>query len=115
MTASTMTSAPAPCSPWAEHLMTSAAGGRPGQAALSPAEADRVQRHRDRLVAAWHAQDRVALLCAKQEVLDGAFCTASRRSAVAASDVPGSPALRRALRDLSWRMAGLLVPRGVHH
>lgn len=115
MTASALTSAPAPCSSWAEHLMAPAADGGPGQPALSPAEADRVQRHRDRLVAAWHAQDRVALLCAKQDVLDGAFCTEGAQRAAAASDVPGSPALRRALRDLSWRMAGLLVPRGVHH
>lgn len=73
--------------------------------AMSPAEAARVQRHHDRLMAALRERDRAALSSAKQEVLEDAF---GRPTPGAAP----SPALRRALRDLSWRMAGLLLPRG---
>ena len=58
-----------------------------------------MQRHRDRLLAALQVQDRAALEQAKQDVLQ-ATCLP-----------PGSPALRRALRELSWRMAGLRLPR----
>ena len=54
---------------------------------------------RDRLLAALQVQDRAALEQAKQDVLQ-ATCLP-----------PGSPALRRALRELSWRMAGLRLPR----
>ncbi|CAN7181423.1 hypothetical protein LJR129_000375 [Acidovorax sp. LjRoot129] len=104
---------------WAQHLAGSGADLGAGAAAPSPAltqaEAARVQRHRDQLMAALRAQDRCALLCAKQEVLLAAFSpppTPSLTGAVGAAD---SPALRRALRDLSWRMAGLLLPRGARH
>ena len=75
-------------------------------APLSPAEAARVQQHHDRLMAALQARDRAALHHAKQEVLAGAFTHPT-------SSV--SPALRGALRTLVWRMAGLLLPRGVRH
>ncbi|MFN7155664.1 MAG: hypothetical protein ACK4OE_18465 [Acidovorax sp.] len=96
---------------WAQHLMSPTATG-PTQPPLSTTEAARVQRHRDQLMAALQAQDRTALLCAKQEVLEDAFCP---HSANAGADAPGSPALRSALRDLSWRMAGLLLPRRACH
>ena len=78
---------------WARYLASAAAPG------LSEGETLRVQRHRDRLVAALQEQDRAALEQAKQDVLQ-ATCLP-----------PGSPALRRALRELSWRMAGLRLPR----
>jgi len=97
---------------WAQHLMGPAATTGPKQAALSATEAARVQRHRDQLMAALQAQDRMALLCAKQQVLDGAFCPGN---ASANTDAQDSPALRRALRDLSWRMAGLLLPHSQRH
>lgn len=71
------------------------------QPALSPAEAARVQRHHDRLMAALRARDRAALTSAKQDVLADAF----------GAPAPTSPALRRALRELVWRMAGLLLRR----
>ena len=96
---------------WAQHLMSPAATG-PRQPVLSATEAARVQRHRDQLMAALQAQDRTALLCAKQKVLEDAFCP---HSANAGADALGSPALRSALRDLSWRMAGLLLPRRARH
>lgn len=93
---------------WARHLADPAPclSGQPP--ALTLAEAERVQRHRDRLMAAVRAQDRAALVGAKQEVLAEAF-------GQAAAGAAGSPALRRALRDLSWRMAGLLLPRSPRH
>lgn len=69
--------------------------------AMSPAEVARVQRHHDRLMAALQARDRAALMSAKQDVLADAF----------GAPAPTSPALRRALRDLVWRMAGLLLRR----
>ena len=97
---------------WAQHLMSPAATTGPRQPALSATEAARVQRHRDQLMAALQAQDRRALLCAKQQVLDDAFCP---HSAHVAADALGSPALRSALRDLSWRLAGLLLPRSPRH
>ncbi len=104
---------------WANHLMGSADPAAHRLPALSAAEAARVQRHRDQLIAALQAQDRRALLCAKQAVLDAAF----RSTAPLCADSAGhpsdgdsappqrSPALRRALRELAWRMAGLLLPR----
>ncbi|EJE53881.1 hypothetical protein PMI14_01240 [Acidovorax sp. CF316] len=64
-----------------------------------------MQRHRDQLLAALRAQDRAALQCAKQAVL---------RAAYGPPDTPGTPAsaaLRAALRDLSWHMAILRLPR----
>lgn len=102
--------------PWAHHLVAHATSPVPGEMTLSPTEAARVQRHHDRLMAAWRAQDRLALHHAKQEVLDGAFSTVVAEVPPAFSParaVAPSPALRRALRDLSWRMAGLLLPRGL--
>lgn len=72
--------------------------------AMSSTEAARVQRHYDRLMLALRARDRAALFSAKQEVLEEAF-------GKPAPGTSASPALRRALRDLSWRMAGLLPPR----
>lgn len=81
---------------WAQHL--SAPAPAP-QAALSPAEARRVQRYRDRLLAAVQQRDRAALHRAKQAVLQAAYAR------------PGTPALRRALRLLAWHMATLLLPR----
>ena len=81
---------------WAHYLASAAA---PATSGLSEGEALRVQRHRDRLLAALQVQDRAALEQAKQDVLQ-ATCLP-----------PGSSALRRALRELSWRMAGLRLPR----
>ena len=125
-----MSTQPAPCfapwagnapavSLWAQHLAGTGADLGTGAAAPSPAltqaEAARVQRHRDQLMAALRAQDRCALLCAKQQVLLAAFSpqpTCGPAGSVSAAD---SPAVRRALRDLSWRMAGLLLPRGARH
>ncbi|MFY3384017.1 hypothetical protein [Paracidovorax sp. MALMAid1276] len=102
---------------WARHLNLVAPGADTAAAApalsamsappaLSASEAARVLRHRDQLLAALHARDRSALHRAKQEVLDAAF----RRTGPLAAP-PASPALRRALRDLAWRMAALLLPR----
>ena len=78
---------------WAQHLMAPVTAQ---QTALSPAEAQRLARLHNRLLAALQANDRAALRCAKQEVLQAAFTPA------------GTPALRRALRALVWRMAALL-------
>ena len=78
---------------WAQHLMAPVTAQ---QAGLSPAEALRVQRLHDRLLAAVQAHDRPALRSTQQEVLQAAFTPA------------GTPALRRALRALVWRMAALL-------
>ena len=90
---------------WADYLAQPEAP-HAAPAHLTLAEAERVQRHHDRLLAALHARDRAALQGAKQQVLSEAF-------APAGAQPPGSPALRRALRDLSWRMAGMLLPRAV--
>ena len=79
---------------WARYLASPTAAAVSG---LSEGEALRVQR--DRLLAALQVQDRAALEQAKQDVLQ-ATCLP-----------PGSSALRRALRELSWRMAGLRLPR----
>ncbi|GAB2525298.1 hypothetical protein [Simplicispira piscis] len=78
---------------WAQHLMAPVTAQ---QTALPPAEALRLARLHDRLLSALQANDRAALRCAKQEVLQAAFTPA------------GTPALRRALRALVWRMAALL-------
>lgn len=94
--------------PWAQHLADPASCLSAPLTTLTWAEAQRVQRHRDRLMAALRAHDRRALLGAKDQVLAEAF-DASAASAA------NSPALRRALRDLSWRMAGLILPRGARH
>ena len=83
--------------------------------ALTAAEAARVQRHRDQLMAALRSQDRLALHSAKQQVLDAAFCPrradADHDHGTPAGGAADSPALRRALRDLAWRTAALLLPR----
>lgn len=85
-------------------------GARCPDTTLSMAEAQRVQRYRDRLIAAVQSKDRSALRNAKQEVLEDAFRSGAgpgRNDGCAT----GSPAMRRALRDLCWRMAGLMLPR----
>ena len=82
-----------PNAAWSQHLLAPAATP---SAALSQAEALRVQRLHDRLLAALQANDRAALRCAQQDVLQAAFTPA------------GTPALRGALRALVWRMAELL-------
>ena len=84
---------------WADYLARPADAQAP-QARLTLAEAERVRRHHDRLLAALHG--------AKQQVLSEAFAPADAQP-------PGSPALRRALRELSWRMAGMLLPRRPSH
>lgn len=98
---------------WAQHLADPAACTGAPVPTLTPAEAERVQRHRDQLTAALRAQDRAALLSAKQHVLEAAYHPCGAPDA--ACDPTDSPALRRALRDLSWRMAGLLLPRSPRH
>ena len=102
---------------WAAHLAQGPGGAGPLTPAawattLTAAEAARVQRHRDQLMSALRARDRVALGCAKQCVLEAAFCPRSEHSPAAA---PDSPALRRALRELCWCMAALVLPRGPGH
>ncbi len=97
---------------WAQHLADPTTGAAAHPPTLTLAEAERVQRHRDQLMAALRAQNRVALVCAKQQVLEAAFCPRSDASPVGAQD---SPAVRRALRELSWRMAALLLPRSAGH
>ncbi|WP_170094702.1 hypothetical protein [Simplicispira suum] len=82
-------------SAWAQHLMAPVTAQ---QTALPPAEALRLARLHDHLLAALQANDRAALRCAKQDVLQAAFTPA------------GTPALRRALRALVWRMAALRLP-----
>ena len=107
---------------WALHLSPATAqASAPGNAQppqLSAAEAARVQRHCDRLMAALQTQDRTALPRAKGDVLEDAYCTRTAPQCVSAAGgcdatarTADSPALRRALRDLSWRMAALLIPR----
>ena len=70
----------------------------PACAGLSETEAQRLERHRQRLLHALQAQDRRALHTAKQALLRSAY----RR--------PATAPLRRALRDLSWCMAAMLLP-----
>jgi len=82
-----------PNTAWAQHLIAPVAAQH---AALSPAEALRVQHLHDRLLAALQANDRAALRSTRQTVLHAAFTPAE------------SPALRTALRALVWRMAALL-------
>lgn len=67
--------------------------------ALSAAEARQVGRYRRSLQEALRTRDRQALHTAKQAVLRSAYRQ------------PASPPLRRALRELSWWMAGMLLPR----
>ena len=102
----------APLTAWAQHLASPAPCSTAHQPLLTAAEAERVQRHRDQLLNALQAQDRLALLGAKHQVLEAAFGPRNAHTPASAAD---SPALRGALRDLSWRMAGLLLPRGARH
>lgn len=81
---------------WARHL---AAPARAAHPPLTQAEALRVQRHRDRLLAALRTRDRDALRGAQQDVLQAAYAQ------------PATPALRHALRLLAWHMTALLPPR----
>lgn len=92
-----------PASAWACHL--GAAATIHLAAALSDAEVRRVQRYRDQLLAALQAHDRTALHHAKQAVLRAAY------GPPGTSAPPSSAALRAALRELSWHMAILLLPR----
>ena len=96
--------APRPMSPWARHLVEGPAAGTAAApaAGLTPEEAERVQRYRDQVLAAVRSRDRGALRCAKAQVLAAAF---------GPRDAAQSPALARALRELSWSMAGWLLPR----
>ncbi|WP_298208489.1 hypothetical protein [Acidovorax sp.] len=110
MRAHTNPAALAPSTTWALHLAQNPAA--PVTPTLTAAEAERVQRHRDQLMGALGAQDRQALQSAKQQVLEAAFRPRDAQGPASAAD---SPALRQALRDLSWRMAGLLLPRGARH
>jgi hypothetical protein len=97
---------------WAQHLAGPPAGAGPSPGIpLTMAEAARVQRYRDQLMAALRAQDRPALRSAKQQVLEAAFGPGGTGPAGPAAE---SPALRRALRDLSWRMTAVLLVRGAH-
>ena len=106
---------------WAQYLAQAQALTPPASTgaargpALTAAEADRVQRHRDQLMAALRSQDRLALHCAKQQVLDAAFCPRRPEADLdpggSVTGAADSPALRRALRDLAWRTAALLLPR----
>lgn len=91
-----------PASAWARHLATPQT--HPA-AVLSDEEALRVQRYRDQLLTALQAHDRVALHSAKQAVLRAAYGRPGD------AGTPASAALRAALRDLSWHMAILLLPR----
>ncbi len=85
---------------WRQHLaQASALHAQPPATSLSAAEAERVERYRQRLLAALRAKDRQALQTAKQAVLRSAYRE------------PTTAALRRALRELSWGMAGMLLPR----
>ena len=81
---------------WARYLVLAEPSAASG---LSDSDAVRVQHHRDRLLTALQVHDRGALEQAKQDVLAATYLP------------PGSPAMRRALRELSWRMAGLRLPR----
>lgn len=92
-----------PALAWAHHL--SAAATTHPAPDLSDAEARRVQRYRDQLLAALQAHDRAALHSAKQAVLRAAY------GPPGTSGPPASAALRAALRDLSWHMAIVLLPR----
>lgn len=108
--------APAPVQSWAQHLAGPSAGATPPPGStLTMAEAARVQRYRDQLMAALRARDRPALRSAKQQVLAAAFGPGDAGVAEAATaGAAESPAVRRALRDLTWHMAALLLVRGAH-
>lgn len=68
---------------------------------LSFAEAQRVQRYQDRLMRALNARDHSKLQRTKQYVLDATYGPRRRIS----------PAMRNALRQLSWHMSAMLLTR----
>ena len=103
MNHATPSSTASPESAWARHLAAPAASP---VLILSEAEALRVQRYRDQLLAALQAHDQAALHSAKQAVLRATYGPPGT-----SSGPPASAALRAALRDLSWHMAILLLPR----
>ena len=70
--------------------------------ALSFTEAQRVQRYQNRLIRALAARDQRQLRRTKQYVLAAAY--QPRRRGL-------SPALRNALRQLSWHMSAMLLTR----
>ena len=99
---------------WSLYLSTTAvATSAPGATqppGLDDAEAARVQRHHDRLMTALQTQDRAALLRAKQDVLEEAYCTRAaphqgQRSTCATPQQPGPIRLRCAARCGSCRGA----------
>ena len=106
---------------WAQYLaqaqaLTPPASTGPARGpGLTAAEADRVQRHRDPLMAPLRSPARLPSHSAKQQVLDAAFCPRRPEAGLdpggAVTGAADSPALRRALRDLAWRTAALLLPR----
>ncbi|MFN3376030.1 MAG: hypothetical protein ACK40S_05725 [Burkholderiaceae bacterium] len=71
----------------------------PPATALSPADADRVAAYRNALLQALAQRDRQALAQAQARLVQAAW----RARPLAA------PPLRRALRELAWRAAGLGV------
>lgn len=99
-------SGPEGTSAWAQHLAGTPAPEGTLAAGLTLAEARRVQRYRDQLLAAVQARDRAALRSTQGLVLRAAFGPRGKAA---------SPALGRALRELSWCMAGWLLPRGRRH
>lgn len=82
--------------PWAPALARPQPGGTP---ALAAPDALQVRRLREQIESALADRDRAALHGAKQEVLHAAYRQAHPAAA------------RRALVELSWHMAGLLLPR----
>jgi hypothetical protein len=94
--------------PWAAYL----SGGAPGTVArLSEREAVRVQRYQDHLLQALQSRDKAALRTAKHDVMTAAYGqgTAGGPTRPGTPSPSPSPALRRALRELAWRMSGLLL------
>jgi hypothetical protein len=79
---------------------------------LTVREALRLQRYRDRILRALLERDRAELMAAKQDVVRDAFAATAGGDPTQA---PSSPALRYALRELAWRMSGLLLPRAGRH
>ncbi|GAA4425073.1 hypothetical protein [Acidovorax lacteus] len=85
---------------WERFLAGHGSEGTPPPAtALSPADADRVAAYRDALLQALAQRDRQALAQAQARLAQAAW----RARPLAA------PPLRRALRELAWRAAGLGV------
>ncbi len=70
--------------------------------ALSHAEAQRVQRYQERLAKALAARDQRRLRETKRSILQAAYAPIKAGT---------SPALRTALRQLTWQMAAMLLTR----